>query len=152
MTDERFMHLAIEEARRAIAAGQSPFAAVITRGTDLIISAHNLVLATLDSTAHAEVTAIRLACKKLDTIDLSGCTIYSTTEPCPMCFSAIHWARISRIVYGTTIADAAAAGFSELPITNAQMCHLGHSKLLLTPELLRDHCLPLFRDYNGPRY
>src|SRR6266516_4264518 len=94
--DPRFMWLAIEKAKEGIARGQTPFGACITR--------------------HGEVVAIRQACKTLGTIDLSGCVIYSTCEPCPMCFSACHWARISTIVYGARIEDARASGFHELPI------------------------------------
>lgn len=150
--DQHFMELAIDEARRGMDAGQSPFAAVIARGDELIVAAHNLVIGNTDATAHGEVTAIRLACKRLGTVDLSGCTIYSTTEPCPMCFAAIHWARIGRIVSGATIEDAQGAGFSELPITNVQLVRLGQVPIQVVGEFLRERCLPLFREYRGPRY
>ena len=75
---------------------------------------HNTVWRDLDPTAHAEVNCIRSAAKALQTISLSGCEMYSTCEPCPMCLSAIHWSKIDRVVFGATIADAAAAGFCEL--------------------------------------
>jgi tRNA(Arg) A34 adenosine deaminase TadA len=152
MTDEQFMLLAIEEARRGMADGQSPFGAVIVRDGRVVAAGHNNVNGDMDATAHGEITAIRAACRKLGTVDLSGCTIYSTTEPCPMCFAAIHWARIGRIVYGCTIPDALAAGFSELTISNETMANLGRAKVQITPNVLREQCLPMFQEYTGPRY
>ena len=109
--DGRWMRSAIEAAERGIAAGQTPFGASIVRDGRLVVAAHNVVWATTDITAHAEVNAIRLACRELGTIDLSGCDIFCTCEPCPMCFGAIHWARFDRLVYAASVADAANAGF-----------------------------------------
>ena len=105
-TKEKFMRVAVRMARQGVRKGQSPFGACIVRKGKVVSVAHNEVWKKGDSTAHAEVMAIRAACKKLKTIDLSGCTIYSTCEPCPMCFSACHWSRISRIVYGVRIEEA----------------------------------------------
>lgn len=147
MTDEQFMRMAIAKARQGLEQGQMPFGAVIARGRDIVVVEHNLVLATQDITAHAEVTAIRRACGVVRGIDLSGCTIYSTTEPCPMCFAACHWARFDRIFYGASIDDARAAGFSELPISNADMKRLGHSKVELVPHFLADEARELFRAF-----
>ncbi|HMA53692.1 MAG TPA: nucleoside deaminase, partial [Acidobacteriota bacterium] len=93
---------------------------------------------------HAEVNAIRRASKKLGTFDLAGCEIYSTTEPCPMCFGAIHWARIGTVYYGTGIRDAAKAGFHELRISNARMKAMGRSRIRLVPGFMRAECLELF--------
>jgi guanine deaminase len=143
--DERFMRLAIEATRKGIAQGQTPFGACIVRGGDVVACEHNVVWAECDITAHAEVHAIRAACRRLKSVDLSGCTIYSTTEPCPMCFSAIHWARIGRIVYGADIADAQEAGFSELAISNDRMCSEGRSALKLKGGVLAAECRELFR-------
>jgi guanine deaminase len=117
------------------------------RGDELDALAHNIVLRASDITAHAEVTAIREACRATRGIDLAGCVIYSTCEPCPMCFSACHWANLDRIVYGATIADAAACGFRELPIPNEQMKRLGKSRIEITPEFLRDEAAELFREW-----
>ncbi len=136
-TDERFMRLAIDQAERGIESGQSPFGACIVRGDEVISCEHNVVWATTDITAHAEVTAIRAACRKLATIDLSGCVIYSTCEPCPMCFSACHWARLSRLVFGSRIVDAQRIGFNELQIAAATMRQLGGS-----PMEVEGGCLP----------
>ena len=144
MDDEHWMRRAIEICRAGIAAGQTPFGAVIVRGGADPVAAHNVVWQTTDITAHAEVHCIRLACQAFRTVDLSGCTIYSTTEPCPMCFSAIHWARIGRIVFGASIADAAAAGFSELEISNEQMRALGRSTVRIESGVLADQCRELF--------
>jgi guanine deaminase len=141
------MRLAIEKAREGIAAGQTPFGACIVRGDEPVALAHNLVLRATDITAHAEVTAIREACRATRSIDLAGCVIYSTCEPCPMCFSACHWANLDRIVYGATIADAAACGFRELPISNAEMKRLGGSRIGITPQFLRDQASELFREW-----
>src|SRR5688572_23132109 len=115
---EHFMRQAVAKAKHGIAAGQTPFGACITRNGEMLACEHNVVWATTDITAHAEVHAIRQACRRLGTIDLSGCVIYSTCEPCPMCFSAIHWAKIGRLIFGVSIADAQALGFSELAVSN----------------------------------
>jgi len=136
--DERFMRLAIEKACTGVDAGQSPFGACIVKDGTVISCAHNVVLATTDITAHAEVTAIRAACRALQTIELSGGTIYSTCEPCPMCFSACHWARLSRIVFGVSIADAQRLGFNELPIAAVTMQRLGNSSTEVVSGCLRD--------------
>ena len=145
MSDEHWMRAAIDVARRGIERGQTPFGAAIVRGEQLVLASHNVVWQTTDITAHAEVTAIREACRALNTIDLSDCTIYSTCEPCPMCFSACHWARLDRIVYGAAIADAAAAGFNELPVSNFELKRLGHSPVKIVPDVLRDECRELFQ-------
>jgi len=107
--------------------------------------AHNTVWQTLDPTAHAEVNAIRLAARTLETLDLSGCAIFSTCEPCPMCLAAIHWSRISRLVYGAAIADAAAAGFSELRVPAQTLAALGGSALQIAGGVLEAECRDLFK-------
>ena len=142
------MRRALARAREGVAAGQTPFGACIVRGDDEeIVVAHNVVLATTDITAHAEVTAIRAACRAQKTIDLAGCTIYSTCEPCPMCFAACHWANFDRIVYGASIADAARCGFRELSISNEAMKRHGGSKVVIEAGCLRDEALELFADW-----
>ena len=145
--DERWMRLAIETARQGIVAGQTPFGACIVRGDELVIAAHNVVWKTTDVTAHAEVTAIRQACRAMGKIDLSACAIYSTCEPCPMCFAACHWARLGRIVFGAAIADAAAAGFNELRLSNADMKRLGGSALAIEGGVLREEAAGLFHEW-----
>jgi tRNA(Arg) A34 adenosine deaminase TadA len=147
MSEEHWMRFAIEEARKGIEAGQSPFGAAIVRDGRLVVAAHNVVWQMTDSTAHAEVTAIREACRSLNRIDLSGCTIYSTCEPCPMCFSACHWAKLDRIVYGASIADAKGAGFNELAVSNEELKQLGGSQIAITPAVLLDDCQQLFANW-----
>ncbi len=105
--DDRYMRLAIETAKEGIAAGQSPFGAVIVREGTVVVAAHNTVWRDTDPTAHAEVNAIRKAAARLGRIDLHDCTLFSTCEPCPMCLAATHWSKIERLVYGATIDDAA---------------------------------------------
>jgi guanine deaminase len=145
--DAKFMRMAIAKARQGMAAGQSPFGACIVRDGRVIACEHNVVWRTPDATAHAEVTAIRAACKAVDDIKLHGTTIYSTTEPCPMCFAAIHWAAVDRIVYGASIADAQHAGFSELGISNVDMKRLGRSPVQIVPAFLAPEAVELFNQW-----
>jgi guanine deaminase len=110
-----FMRLALAEALEHLEeAHGGPFGACLVLENEVLAVAHNTVLRDREPTAHAEISAIRAAAARLGTRDLSGCVIYSTTEPCPMCFGAIHWARIDRLVYGTRIEDVGALGFGEL--------------------------------------
>lgn len=147
MCDQGLMREAIGKAREGLASGQTPFGACIARDGKVISCEHNRVWETTDITAHAEITAIREACRKLGSVDLSGCVIYSTTEPCPMCFSAIHWARIGKVVFGTGIADADEAGFNELAISNEHMREAGGSPVQIVRGFMRDECLELFREF-----
>jgi tRNA(Arg) A34 adenosine deaminase TadA len=142
--DLKFMRLAIEKAREGVSKGQTSFGACIVKNNKVIACKHNVVWKDTDITAHAEITAIRCACKTLKNIDLSGCTIYSTCEPCPMCFSACHWARISRIVFGAGIKDAKKYGFNELAISSLNLKKLGKSKIKLTSGLLIEENIALF--------
>jgi guanine deaminase len=151
MTDDEWMRVALAKCREAIAAGQTPFGAAIVRGDELVVAAHNVVWQTTDITAHAEVNAIRLACRKTGGVDLSGCRIYSTTEPCPMCFAACHWAKLEAIYFGATIADARASGFSELAIPNEQMKELGGSRIRIVSGVLAQEARELFEQWKrGP--
>lgn len=143
--DLKFMQLAIAKARAGIAKGQTPFGACIVKQNKVIACNHNLVWRNTDITAHAEITAIRAACKKLKSIDLSGCTIYSTCEPCPLCFSACHWARISRIVYGAAIKDARNFGFNEMGVSNFKLKQLIKSKVKITSGVALVQNLMLFK-------
>lgn len=144
MTEADFMRAAIEVTLKGIDAGQSPFGSVIVQHNAIVAATHNTVWLTTDPTAHAEVNCIRAAARSLNTIFLRGCTLYSTTEPCPMCLSAIHWAKIERVVFGATIADAADAGFKELFIDARNMVKLGGSPLIVESGLLQEECAALF--------
>jgi len=145
--DEMLMARAIALSRAGVAAGQTPFGAVIARGEEVLAAMHNRVWDGTDPTAHAEVQAIRAAAAALGTIDLSACTIYSSCEPCPMCLSAIHWARIGRLVQGARIADAAAAGFREMPISVETMIAQGGCTLAVVPDVLRDEAAAVLRQF-----
>lgn len=145
MTDEEFMLLAIDKTKQGIQNGQTPFGACIVKDGAIVSCVHNVVWESMDITAHAEIHAIREACKKLGTIDLSGCVIYSTCEPCPMCFSACHWAKISKIIYGVRIEDAKENGFNELTISNRLMKEIGHSPIEVIGGFLVEENLELFK-------
>jgi tRNA(Arg) A34 adenosine deaminase TadA len=147
MTDADYMRLAIRKAEEGIAAGQSPFGSVIVRAGTVVSATHNTVWRDGDPTAHAEINCIRAAAEALKTIALAGCTLYSTTEPCPMCLSAIHWAKIDRLVFGAAIADAAAAGFAELFVDAKTLVAMGKSPLRVESGLLREECAELFAQW-----
>ena len=113
MNQDELMREAIRLASANVENGGGPFGAVIARGGAIIATGVNRVTANCDPTAHAEVSAIRAAAQKLGTFNLSGCQIYSSCEPCPMCLGAIYWARLDRLFYGNTKADAARIGFDD---------------------------------------
>ena len=113
MNQEELMREAIRLASANVENGGGPFGAVIARGGEIIATGVNRVTANCDPTAHAEVSAIRAAAQKLGTFNLSGCDIYSSCEPCPMCLGAIYWARLDRLFYGNTKTDAARIGFDD---------------------------------------
>lgn len=147
--DTKYMKLAVEEARKNIRSMTGgPFGACIVKNGRVIAVARNTVLKN-DATCHAEINAIRAASKKLGKYDLSGCVIYSTTEPCPMCFSAIHWARIRTIIFGTRTSDAKKIGFNELNIPAAKLVSMGKLKIKITGDVLLDECWKLFYDWSA---
>ena len=111
--DEKFMQQAIDLSIDNVANGGGPFGAVIVRDGQVIATGTNRVTANCDPTAHAEVNAIRAACESLKCFKLTGCTIYTSCEPCPMCLSAIYWAGIERIFYGNTKQDAKQINFDD---------------------------------------
>src|SRR5690348_6993442 len=111
------MRRAIALSAEKMAAGcGGPFGAIIARGGEVIASGWNQVTSANDPTAHAEIVAIREACRTLDSFSLTGCEIYTSCEPCPMCLGAIYWARLDRVYYANTRADAAAIGFDDARI------------------------------------
>ena len=143
------MKLALKSARQGIRRLEGgPFGAAILREGRPVAVAHNQVLKNNDVTCHAEINAIRVASRKLKRFDLSDCTIYSTTEPCPMCFSAIHWARIRQVVYGTNIKDVQKRGFNELSITNRTMKREGKSSVSSHSGFMKKECLALLSEWD----
>lgn len=146
---EKFMRMAIELSEYNIKEGLGgPFGAVIVKDGVVVASSANKVIPENDPTAHAEVSAIRLACKQLGTYDLSGCEIYTSCEPCPMCLGAIYWAHIDKIYYANTKTDAAEIGFDDHFIYNEIACKMGDRKLLFV-QLLRDEALPAFKQWGA---
>ena len=147
MDPAELMRLAIEKCRRGIAAGQSPFGCAIARNGTVLSCSHNTVVLTTDITAHAEVNAIREACRHVGNIFLDGAIVATTCEPCPMCMSALHWARVDTVYYGATIADADTAGFNELQLPAQELLRLGKSALKLVPQVLPAECRALFQEW-----
>lgn len=113
MTNEELMREAIRLSEENVNNGGGPFGAVIARDGEIVATGVNRVTASHDPTAHAEVNAIREACRRLGTFDLSGCEIYSSCEPCPMCLGAIYWAHIGKLYYGNNKTDAKNIGFDD---------------------------------------
>ena len=111
--DHKFLTKAVEEAYKGVECGHGgPFGAVVVCNDEVVVSCHNMVLEYTDPTAHAEVTAVREACKKLNRIELADCEIYASCEPCPMCFGAIQCSKIKRLMYGAKAEAAQAVGYN----------------------------------------
>ena len=146
--DKIFMREAIRLADEHVKIGGGPFGAVIVKDGEIIAGSANSVTLDNDPTAHAEVNAIRQACRKLGTFDLSGCVIYTSCEPCPMCLGAIYWARIKRIYYGNTKKDAADINFADDFIYKELEQHYGERTVPFIP-LLRDEAIETFRAWEA---
>jgi guanine deaminase len=144
MTDADFMRMAIQAAWQGLAKGDMPFGACIVSKGQVIAVTHNSVKGNLDTTAHAEVQAIREASRRFKAIELTGCAIYSTCEPCPMCFTACVWAKLGRIVYACRIEDAEQAGIRQVPISSVRMNQLSQSGVEIVTDILREESLKLF--------
>ncbi|MFA6755358.1 MAG: nucleoside deaminase [Bacilli bacterium] len=143
--EQKYMELAIKEARKGIKDGHGgPFGAVIVKDDVIIAKAHNEVIKNNDPTCHGEMMAIHKACKKLKTFDLSGCEIYTTGEPCPMCLAALLWANIRKIYYGCNIEDTAKIGFRDSKFYD--LSEEGNRDKLMK-ELSREDCLKLYDEY-----
>ncbi len=141
------MDAAIKEAEKGMRNGDGgPFGAVIVKDGIIVSAGHNLVLSTNDPTAHAEVVAIRRAAEKLNTFDLSDCEIYSTCEPCPMCFAAVHWAKIKTLYYGCNQNDAARIGFDDKFIYDV-IKGTAKTQQVSVAQIARDECLELFETW-----
>jgi guanine deaminase len=139
----RAIELAVENVRSG---GGGPFAALVVRDDRVIATGVNQVASTNDPTAHAEIVAIRQACQALATFQLTGCDLYTTCEPCPMCLGAIYWARPARVFFAGTRGDAAAAGFDDALIYEEIARPLSGRRIPMTP-LMRDDALRAFREW-----
>lgn len=141
----KYMKMAIVEAKRGIRAGDGgPFGAVIVKDGVVVGKGHNQVLKNNDPTCHGEVMAIHKACKKLKTFDLSGCEIYTTGEPCPMCMAAILWANIDKVYYGCNIFDTQDLGFRDALFYKMQE---PEEREKFAVELDRKECLKLYKEF-----
>ena len=142
---DQYLKIAIEEAYDGINAGDGgPFGAVIVKDGKIIGRGHNRVVKNGDPTCHGEMEAIRDACKKMGTFDLSGSTIYTTGEPCPMCLGAILWANIEKVYYGCNVIDTERIGFRDEKFYELSK---PENKARLQTELDRDECLKLYDEY-----
>jgi len=141
---ERFMRRAIELAQRGVDDGLGgPFGCVVVKNDEIIGEGCNRVTSTNDPTAHAEVVAVREACRKLHSFQLTGCDVYTSCEPCPMCLGAIYWARPSRIFVAGTREDAAAAGFDD-ELFYAEIEKPNDDRQLKMESLLREESQKVF--------
>ena len=144
MTNKELMRRAIELSKQSVRNGGGPFGAVIARNGEIIAEGSNCVTIDCDPTAHAEVSTIRKACKSLGTFDLSGCEIFTSCEPCPMCFGAIYWAHLDKIYMGNDRKDAAKIGFDDDFIYQEIALNAADRKKP-SEVLLRDEALEAFR-------
>lgn len=143
MTNEELMRMAIALAQDNVTRGGGPFGAVVARGGEVVATGVNRVTADCDPTAHAEVRAIRAAAARLGTFDLRGCELFSSCEPCPMCLGAVYWARLDRLFYASTKADAAGAGFDDSFIYD-EMPLRPDERSLPSVQMLRDEAARVF--------
>lgn len=144
MTNKELMRRAIELSKMSVQNGGGPFGAVIACNGKIVAEGSNCVTIDCDPTAHAEVSTIRKACKALKTFDLSGCEIYTSCEPCPMCFGAIYWAHLDKIYMGNDRKDAAKIGFDD-DFIYQEIALPADRRNKPSEILLRDEALEAFR-------
>jgi len=146
--EEKFMAEAIKLSRESVKNGGGPFGAVIVKDGEIIAASSNSVTTDNDPTAHAEVNTIRKACKTLGTFELDGCEIYTSCEPCPMCFGAIYWARLDKLYFANTKADAKNIGFDDSFIY--EEIELSYDKRKIPNiQIMRDEALKAFQDWDN---
>ena len=143
MTDEFYMGLALEEAKKAAALGEIPIGAILVQGEEVIARAHNMRETWQDATAHAELIVIQEACKKLKSWRLTGCTLYVTVEPCPMCSGAIVNGRVERVVYGCPDIKAGGAESIFNIITNPNLNHVAQ----VTSGVREEECAQVMKEF-----
>lgn len=141
MSPEELMRVALAEAKQ----GDAPYGAALVKDGEIAIAAHNTVKRDRDPSAHAEVNAIRLLAKKLNSTSLEGYTLYTTCEPCPMCATACVWAGISEIVIGASIKDLIALGISQIDLSCEEIIAKSFRNIKVTKGLLKADCLSLFK-------
>jgi guanine deaminase len=145
--DLEFMQIAIVLAAENMRAKEGgPFGAVIVRGGEIIARGGNQVTSANDPTAHAEITAIRIASKSVQSFQLRGCVLYSSCEPCPMCLGAAYWARLDRIVFAATRADAKKAGFDDAEIYD-ELSRPPSARKVPMQEVMRAQAVEVFAEW-----
>lgn len=146
-----FMAKAIALSIENVESGKGgPFAAVVVKDNKIIARGTNLVTSSNDPTAHAEMVAIRRACKRLKSFQLAGCEVYASCEPCPMCMAALYWARPAKVFYASSRADAAGAGFDDSFIYR-QLRLPARLRSLSTVQIMRDQAREAFRRWQRQR-
>lgn len=148
MKDKEFMQQAIDLSINNVRNGGGPFGAVIVKDGKVLATGVNRVTANCDPTAHAEVSAIRAACQKVNSFKLEGCTIYTSCEPCPMCLSAIYWAGIERVFYGNTKQDAEDINFGDKFIYE-EIAKPTFLRAVPTEMMMREEALAAFREWEN---
>ena len=145
--NNKFMIRAIELSIKSVNSGTGPFGAVIVKDNKIVSEGFNIVTSSNDPTSHAEIVAIRNACKDLNNFSLEGCDLYTTCEPCPMCLSAIYWARIERVYYANTRNDAQKIDFSDAMIYEELNKTIKDRKIPMH-QMMRDEALKAFDLWN----
>ena len=148
MTNDELMREAIRLSIENVANGGGPFGAVIARNGEIVATGVNRVTANNDPTAHAEVSAIRSASQRLGTFNLSDCEIFTSCEPCPMCLGAIYWARLKKVYYANTKADAKAIGFDDSFIYD-ELALPQDKRKLPAEAMLRNEAIKAFEEWQG---
>ncbi len=146
-SDQHHMRVAIDIARRGFLAGEAPIGACLVREGEIVVASHNSVIGDLDITAHAEIRVIREACRSLRKLDLAGCTLFSTVEPCCMCLTASHYAHIDRIVFGASLADIDACTHDELLLSHQTILAGCDRKPVVHGDVLGDECRELLQEW-----
>lgn len=146
MDSDHFMRRAIELSREGMISGGGPFGAVVVKGDTVIGEGRNSVVPALDPTAHAEIVAIRNACRRINSFDLKGAIIFSSCEPCPMCLGAIWWARIEKIYYGNTRVEASAIGFDDNEMYDEVALPVSERRIPLI-QSLHDESIKVFKEW-----
>jgi len=147
--DLKFIEAAIRLSGEHMRANDGgPFGAVVVKNGEIVATGWNKVTSTNDPTAHAEVTAIRNACSKLNTFQLNGCVLYTSCEPCPMCLASAYWARVDRIVFAATRQDAAKIGFDDEFLYREIACALDQRKIP-TQQLSREDATKIFAEWEA---
>ena len=141
--NNKFMQRAIQLSIKSVNSGTGPFGATIVKDNKIISEGFNIVTSSNDPTSHAEISAIRNACKNLENFSLKGCELYTTCEPCPMCLSAIYWTRLNKIYYANTRNDAHKIGFSDSLIYEELNKTIKERKIL-THQMMREEALKAF--------